>query len=73
MESNPGQCPFTLDDTFFPTDHRGKKFLDCVWMRLLPRAKRPHARKFLDCVIIYLMLDVMVLEIILLMLTDYSI
>ena len=31
-ESNPGQCPFTLDDTFFLAVHG---------------AKRPHAREVL--------------------------
>ena len=35
MESNLGQCPFTLDDAFFPAVHGGKRFLDCVWVRLL--------------------------------------
>ena len=35
VESNLGQCPSTLDDVFFPTTHEGKRFLDCVWLRLL--------------------------------------
>ena len=34
-ESNLGQCPFTLDETFFPVVHGGKRFFDCVWVRLL--------------------------------------
>ena len=45
MESNPGQCPFTLDDAFFPTAHGGKKFLDCVWVRLLPMGPRDHMQE----------------------------
>ena len=39
-ESNPGQCPFTLDDVFFPAVHGGKRFLNCVWVRLLPIGPR---------------------------------
>ena len=56
MESNPGQCPFTLDDTFFPTDRRGKKFLDCVWMRLLSMRPNDHMQKrsYLTCSLCYL-------------------
>ena len=127
MESNPGQCPVTLDDTFFPAAHRGKRFLDCVWVRLLFMGPKDHMQKrsYLTCslyclwgerktlrvwvrllsmgprvcipnriiscqlwmggspnrsmwlcgifLIIYLMLDIMVLEIILLVLTDYCI
>ena len=44
-ESNLGQCPFTLDDTFFPTVHGGKRFLDCVWVRLLLMGPRNHMQK----------------------------
>ena len=126
-ESNLGQCPFTLDDAFVPAVHGGKRFLDCVWVRLLPMGPRDHMqersyltrslccpwgerktlrvwvrllsmeprvcipertiscqlwmggsldRSMWQCgrfMIIYLMLDIMVLEIILLMLTDDSI
>ena len=35
MESNLGQCPFTLNDVFFPEAYGGKRLLDCVWVRLL--------------------------------------
>ena len=127
MESNLGQCPFTLDDAFFPAAHGGKRFLNCVWVRLLSMGPKDHMQKrsYLTCslcypwgerktlrvwvrllsmeprvcipertiscqlwmgespnrskwycgifVIIYLMLDIMALEIILLVLTDYSI
>ena len=45
MESNPGQCPFTLDDAFFPVVHGGKRFLDCVWVRLLPMGPRGHMQE----------------------------
>ena len=50
-ESNLGQCPFTLDDAFFPAAHRGKRFLDCVWVRLLPMGPRDHMqeRSYLTC------------------------
>ena len=126
-ESNPSHCPFTLDDAFFPATHGGNKFLDCVWVRLLPMGPRDHMQersyltRSLCCpweerktlrvwvrllsmrprvyisertilcqlwmggfpdwsmwlcgifVINYLMLDIMALEIILLVLTDYSI
>ena len=50
-ESDLGQCPFTLDDAFFPTAHRGKRFLDCVWVRLLPMRPRDHMqeRSYLTC------------------------
>ena len=44
-ESNPGQCTFTLDDTFFTAVHRGKRFLDCVWVRLLPMGPRDHMQE----------------------------
>ena len=44
-ESNPGQCPFTLDNVFFPTVHGGKRFLDCVWVRLLPMGSRDHMQE----------------------------
>ena len=30
IELDPGQCPFTLDDAFFPVAHGGKMFLNCV-------------------------------------------
>ena len=45
MESNPGQCPFTFDDAFFPAAHRGKRFLDRVWVRLLPMGPKDHMQK----------------------------
>ena len=45
MESNPSQCPFTLDDTFFPAVHGGKRFLDYVWVRLLPMGPRDHMQE----------------------------
>ena len=43
-ESDLDQCLFTLDDAFFPTAHEGKRFLDCVWVRLLKdhMQKRSH-------------------------------
>ena len=44
-ESNPGQCPFTLDDAFFPVVHGGKRFLDCVWVRLLSMGPRDHMQE----------------------------
>ena len=47
MESNLGQCPFTLDNAFFPTAHKGKRFLDCIWVRLLPMGPRDCAREVL--------------------------
>ena len=51
MESDPGQCPFTLDDVFFLAAHGGKRFLDCVWMRLLPMGPKDHMQKrsYLTC------------------------
>ena len=50
-KSDPGQCPFTLDDTFFPIVHGGKRFLDCVWARLLSMVSMPfHFRwRVLPC------------------------
>ena len=45
MESNPNQCPFTLDDAFFPAAHGGKRFLNCVWVRLLPMGPRDHMQE----------------------------
>ena len=45
MESNPGQCSFTLDDTFFPSAHGGKRFINCVWVRLLPMGPRDHMQE----------------------------
>ena len=45
---NLGQCPFTLDDAFFPIAYGGKRFLNYVWVRLLSMgAKRPHAKEVL--------------------------
>ena len=44
-ESNSGQCSFTLDDAFFPTTHGGKRFLDCVWVRLLPMGPRDYMQE----------------------------
>ena len=44
-KSNPGQCPFTLDGAFFPAAHRGKRFLDCVWVGLLPMGPRDHMQE----------------------------
>ena len=32
MKSDPGQCPFTLDDAFFPVAHEGRgSLIVCVW------------------------------------------
>ena len=45
IELDPGQCPFTLDDVFFPTAHGGKRFLDCVWVRLLSMGPKDHMQK----------------------------
>ena len=44
-ESNLGQCPFTLDDAFIPAAHGGKRFLDCVWVRLLPIGPKDHMQE----------------------------
>ena len=44
-ESNPGQCPFTLDDAFFPTVYGGKRFLDYVWVGLLSMGHKDHMQK----------------------------
>ena len=44
-ELDLGQCPFTLDDAFFPAAHRGKRFLDCVWVRLLPMGPKDHMQR----------------------------
>ena len=44
-EPNLSQCPFTLDDTFFPTTHGEKRFLDYVWVRLLPMGPKDHMQK----------------------------
>ena len=51
MESNLGQRSFTLDDAFFPSTHGGKRFLDCVWVRLLPMGPRDHMQEgsYLTC------------------------
>ena len=45
MESNPGQCPFTLDDAFFLDTYGGKRFLDYVWVRLLSMGPRDHMQE----------------------------
>ena len=45
MKSNLGQCLFTLDDAFFPTAYGRKRFLDCVWVRLLPIRPKDHMQK----------------------------
>ena len=45
MELDLGQCLFTLDDAFFPATYRGKRFLDCVWVRLLPMGPKDHKQK----------------------------
>ena len=44
-ESDPSQCPFTLDDVLFPAAHGGKRFLDCVWVRLLSMGRKDHMQK----------------------------
>ena len=44
-ESDLGQCPFTLDDAFFTAAHGKKRFLDCVWVRLLPMEPKDHMQK----------------------------
>ena len=44
-KSNLGQFPFTLDDTFFPAAQGGKRFLDCVWVRLLSMGPRDHIQE----------------------------
>ena len=44
-ELNLGQCPFTLDDAFFLAVHGGKRFLDCVWVKLLPMGSRDHMQE----------------------------
>ena len=51
MKSNPGQWPFTLDDAFFPATHGGKRFLNCVWVRLLSMEPKDHMQKrsYLTC------------------------
>ena len=45
MKSNIGQCAFTLDDAFFPAAHGRKRFLDCIWVRLLPMGPKDHMQK----------------------------
>ena len=45
MESNLGQRSFTLDDAFFPATPGGKRFLDCVWVKLLPMGPRDHMQE----------------------------
>ena len=51
MESDLGQCPFALDDVFFSAAHEGKRFLDCVWVRLLLMGPRDHMQEmsYLTC------------------------
>ena len=44
-KSNQGQCPFALDDAFFPAVHGGERFLDCVWVRLLLMGPRDHMQE----------------------------
>ena len=44
-ELDLGQCPFTLDDAFFLVPHGGKRFLDCVWVRLLPMRPKDHMQR----------------------------
>ena len=44
-ESNQDQCPFTLNDVFFPAVHVGKRFLDWVWVRLLPMGPKDHMQE----------------------------
>ena len=44
-KSNLGQCPFNLDDAFFLAAHRGKRFFDCVWVRLLLMEPRDHMQE----------------------------
>ena len=45
MESDLGQCSFTLDNVFFPAANGRKRFLDCVWVRLLPMGPKNHMQK----------------------------
>ena len=44
-KSDLGQRLFTLDDAFFPATHGGKRFLDCVWVRLLPMGQKDQMQK----------------------------
>ena len=45
-ESNQGQCPFTLNDAFFLTVHRGEEVpWLCVGEAVAYGTKRPHARE----------------------------
>uniref|UniRef100_A0A7N2LZJ8 Patatin n=1 Tax=Quercus lobata TaxID=97700 RepID=A0A7N2LZJ8_QUELO len=39
------ECLFTLDDAFFPAVHGEKRFLDCVWVRLLSMGPRDHMQE----------------------------
>ena len=50
-ESDPGQCPSTLDDLFFLTTHGGKRFFNCMWVRLLPMGPKDDMQKmsYLTC------------------------
>ncbi|XP_050248791.1 uncharacterized protein LOC126696049 [Quercus robur] len=51
MESDLGQYSFTLDDAFFPAAYGRKRFLDCVWVRLLLMGPRDHMQEmfYLTC------------------------
>ena len=51
MELDLGLSLFTLDDAFFFTANGGKKFLDCVWVRLLSMGPKDHKQKrsYLTC------------------------
>ena len=44
-ESVLDQCPFSLDDAFFPTAYKEKRLLNCVWVRLLPMGPKDHMQK----------------------------
>ena len=44
-ELDLGQYLFTLDDAFFPTAYGRKRFLNCVWVRLLPMRPKDHMQK----------------------------
>ena len=49
--SDLGQCLITLNEAFFPATLRGERFLDCVWVRLLPTSPKDHMQKrsYLTC------------------------
>ena len=49
-KSNLDQCPFTLDESFFLAAYwggggGGTRFIDCVWVRLLPIGLKDHMQK----------------------------